>query len=75
MTNQDKKAEEILMKSLELSRKGEFKTLEKHNLNELMTMYVDHKEFKKAARFGEMAVSLQPESQSNITVQKTSIII
>ncbi|WP_426582429.1 ATP-binding protein [Mucilaginibacter sp. R-33] len=70
MTNQDKKAEEILMKSLELSRKGDFKTLEKHNLNELMTMYVDHKEFKKAARFGEMAVSLQPESQSNITVQK-----
>lgn len=70
MTNQDKKAEDILIKSLMLSRKGDFKTLEKHNLNELMTMYVDHKEFKKAAQFGEMAVSLQPEAQSNINIQK-----
>ncbi|SEO41897.1 Helix-turn-helix domain-containing protein [Mucilaginibacter gossypiicola] len=70
MTNQDKKAEDILMQSLTLSRKGNFKTLEKHNLNELMTMYVDHKEFKKAAQFGEMAIAIQPESQSNISIQK-----
>lgn len=70
MTKQDKKAEDILTQSLVLSRKGDFKTLEKHNLNELMTMYVDHKEFKKAAQFGEMAVAIQPESQSNISVQK-----
>lgn len=70
MTSQDKKAEEILMQSLMLSRKGDFKTLEKHNLNELMTMYVDHKEFKKAAQYGEMAVAIQPEAQSNINIQK-----
>jgi signal transduction histidine kinase/DNA-binding response OmpR family regulator len=70
MTNQDKKAEDILMQSLEISRKGHFKTLEKHNLNELMTMYIDHKEFKKAAQYGEMAVAIQPEAQSNLTIQK-----
>lgn len=70
MTNQDKKAEEILMQALATSREGGFKTLEKHNLNELMTMYVDHKDFKKAVQYGEMAVKLQPEEQSNITIQK-----
>jgi signal transduction histidine kinase/DNA-binding response OmpR family regulator len=70
MTNQDKKAEDMLMQALATSRKGDFKTLEKHNLNELMTMYVDHKEFKKAAQYGEMAVSIQPEAQSNISIQK-----
>lgn len=70
MTNLDKKAEDILMQSLEISRKGDFKTLEKHNLNELMTMYVDHREFKKAAQYGEMAVAIQPEAQSNLTIQK-----
>lgn len=70
MTKQDKKAEDVLIQSLEISRKGDFKTLEKHNLNELMTMYVDHKEFKKAVQYGEMAVAIQPEAQSNITIQK-----
>ncbi|UOE50070.1 response regulator [Mucilaginibacter sp. SMC90] len=70
MTNQDKKAEDILMQALATSRKGGFKTLEKHNLNELMTMYVDHKDFKKAVQYGEMAVNIQPEEQSNITIQK-----
>ncbi|HEX8023907.1 response regulator [Mucilaginibacter sp.] len=70
MTRQDKKAEDILLRSLEISRKGDFKTLEKHNLNELMTMYVDHREFKKAAQYGEMAVAIQPEAQSNLTIQK-----
>ncbi|WP_121808491.1 ATP-binding protein [Mucilaginibacter kameinonensis] len=70
MTNQDKKAKDILIQSLELSRKGDFKTLEKHNLNELMTMYVDHKDFKKAVQYGEMAIAIQPEAQSNLTIQK-----
>jgi signal transduction histidine kinase/DNA-binding response OmpR family regulator len=70
MTNQEARAEEILNQSLAIARKGDFKTLEKHNLNELMTMYVDHKEFNKAVQYGEMAVVIQPEDQSNITIQK-----
>lgn len=70
MNNQDIKAEDILNQSLAIARKGDFKTLEKHNLNELMTMYVDHNEFKKAIKYGEEAVAIQPEQQSNINIQK-----
>ncbi|MEO3405077.1 ATP-binding protein [Mucilaginibacter sp. CAU 1740] len=70
MTDQDAKAEDILNQSLVIARKGDFKTLEKHNLNELMTMYVDHNQFKKAIQYGEQAVAIQPEAQSNITIQK-----
>ncbi|HEY9197672.1 MAG TPA: ATP-binding protein, partial [Mucilaginibacter sp.] len=39
-------------------------------LNELMTMYVDHKDFKKAVQYGEMAIAIQPAAQSNLTIQK-----
>jgi signal transduction histidine kinase/DNA-binding response OmpR family regulator len=70
MANQDARAEDILNRSSVIARKGDFKTLVKHNLNELMTMYVDHSQFKKAVQYGEQAVAIQPEAQSNITIQK-----
>lgn len=70
MAHEDARAEKILNQSLALSRKGDFKTLQKHNLNELITLYVDHHEFKKAVLYGEEAVAIQPEEQSNLTIQK-----
>lgn len=67
---QEDRAIKTLSESMEIARKGGFKSLEKHNLNELMTLYRLKGDFKKAIAYGEKAIVAEPALQTSISLQR-----
>lgn len=68
--NKNHLAISTLTESMEIARKGNFTSLEKHNLNELMTLYRFKGDYKKAIAYGEQAIAVEPASQSSISLQR-----
>jgi signal transduction histidine kinase/DNA-binding response OmpR family regulator len=64
------KAEEVLNSSLEVALKNNYPSLAKHNLNELMTLSIDHKNYSKAVAYGQRALAIQSGANSNTTLQR-----
>lgn len=64
------KAEEVLNSSLEVALKNNYSSLAKHNLNELMTLSIDHKNYSKAVAYGQKALAIQSGENSNTTLQR-----
>ena len=64
------KAEAVLMQSIVIARREKFLPLEKTILNELMTLYIQKGQFREAIKFGEQALSIQPEAQTSRVLQK-----
>jgi signal transduction histidine kinase/DNA-binding response OmpR family regulator len=67
----DQKAIVALNESMALARKGGNKSLLKHDLNSLMNLNLNDNigDLKKAVAYGEQALAIEPEEQSNITMQ------
>jgi len=64
------KAEEVLNSSLEVALKNNYPSLAKHNLNELMTLCNDRKNYSKAVAYGQRALAIQSRENSNSTLQR-----
>ena len=63
-------AEDALNRSLVITRREKFAALEKHNLNELMTVAMDKEDYKKAIDYGHQALAILSNANSNRTLQK-----
>jgi signal transduction histidine kinase/DNA-binding response OmpR family regulator len=64
------KAEAILKRSIDISHQNNFTGLEKHALNELMSMCIDRSHYREAVNCGLQAIAIEPESQTNKVLQK-----
>jgi len=64
------KAEDVLNSSLGVALKNNYPSLAKHNLNELMTLSIDHKNYSKAVAYGQRALAIQSGVNSNTTLQR-----
>ncbi|MFD0795787.1 ATP-binding protein [Mucilaginibacter litoreus] len=64
------KAEDILLKSLAVAEKNNYPSLAKHNLNELATLSLDYKNYKKAVEYGNRALAVQPGADGNRVLQR-----
>jgi signal transduction histidine kinase/DNA-binding response OmpR family regulator len=63
-------AEDVLNSSLEIALKNNYPSLAKHNLNELMTLSIDHKNYSQAVAYGQRALAIQSGPNSNTTLQR-----
>jgi signal transduction histidine kinase/DNA-binding response OmpR family regulator len=70
MQNKYELAEEVLLKSIAISKKEGYKNIEAHSLNELMTVYLDKREYDKAINCGNRAVSLLSNENSTNILQR-----
>ncbi|GAA3991714.1 ATP-binding protein [Mucilaginibacter dorajii] len=66
----DDRAIATLQQSMQIARKGSFKSLQKHDLNELMTLYRIRGDYKKAIEYGEQAIAVEPGNQTSISLQR-----
>lgn len=62
-------AEQVLQQSLTIASNNQFVTLQKHDVNELMSISMDRKNYKKAVDYGEKALALQSEANSSRPLQ------
>nr|WP_067057924.1 ATP-binding protein [Mucilaginibacter sp. L294] len=64
------KADDVLNSSLEVALKNNYPSLAKHNLNELMTLSIGHKNYSKAVAYGQRALTIQAGANGNTTLQR-----
>ncbi|GAA4313714.1 hypothetical protein GCM10023149_09580 [Mucilaginibacter gynuensis] len=69
MQNQNGKAEQVLLQSLDISRKEKFVAIEKHALNELATVKIDQKKYAEAVKYGQQALNTLANEQSPLKYQ------
>lgn len=62
-------AENILNRAYAIAVKEKFLTLQKHDLNELMSISSDQADFKKAVAYGEKAIAVQSAANSSRPLQ------
>lgn len=67
---QDNLAIATLIQSMDIAKKGNFKSLLKHDLNELMTLYRNRGDYKTAIKYGEQTIAVEPGEQTSISLQR-----
>lgn len=70
MDNRQEAAEKALIRSIALSRKGDFKNLEASALNELMTLKIDQQHYREAMGYGHRALTLIGGKGSTSTLER-----
>jgi signal transduction histidine kinase/DNA-binding response OmpR family regulator len=57
----------VLKESVAISKREKFLAVEKHSLNELMTIEIDQQHYQAAIDYAQQVLTAQPEAQSNRT--------
>jgi len=70
MLKQYDKAEATLLTAIDTAYKYDYLVLAKHSLNELATLNLDRKDYKKAILYGNKALTIQPGNQANRVTQR-----
>ncbi|WP_183553165.1 ATP-binding protein [Mucilaginibacter sp. AK015] len=70
MQGKPDKAEAVLLRSLDIASKYNYPSLAKHSLNELATLSIDRKQYKKAVDYDTRALAIQSGANSNRVLQR-----
>lgn len=70
MLKEFKKAEQVLLQGIAISRDAGFTDLEKSALNELMTAKLNQGKYQEAIGYGQLAIRLLPDAESSQMLQR-----